>query len=264
MNVPGSTSRSMRSRAVSLSAACCLAIFSSPPPSLALARRSWRSSTSGRRIEGGASVLTVRGLSSSGAAACASDVAELGGREAGDLGADDTRPRGHVRQQVAQLRRVEAAGRRIELAGHHAPDRGCRRRGGRTPRGPRAPHAGSSVRTTPWRAMSTFSAVVEVAPADEHHALGPRPGAVAGVPQADGARQAHAARGSRSGVVSGVLKSPWASSHSSHASGQRRATAGTVATQIEQSVAVSSGRRVSATVAAAASSVARASRRSSS
>ena len=45
------------------------------------------------------------------------------------------------------------------------------------------------------------------------------------------------------GVVSGVLKSPCASSHSSHASGQRRATAGTVATQIEQSVAVSSGRR---------------------
>ena len=66
------------------------------------------------------------------------------------------------------------------------------------------------------------------------------------------------------GVVSGVLKSPCASSHSSHASGQRRATAGTVATQIEQSVAVSSGRGVTATVTAAASSVARASRRSSS
>src|SRR5215207_3509409 len=38
--VPSSTSRSIRSRAVSLPRSCCLAIFSSPPPSLALARRS--------------------------------------------------------------------------------------------------------------------------------------------------------------------------------------------------------------------------------
>jgi hypothetical protein len=66
------------------------------------------------------------------------------------------------------------------------------------------------------------------------------------------------------GVVSGVLKSPWASSHSSDASGQRRPTAGTVPTQIEQSVAVSSGRRVTPTATAAVSRVARASRRSSS
>ena len=38
--VPSSTSRSIRSRAVSLPRSCCLAIFSSPPPSLAFSRRS--------------------------------------------------------------------------------------------------------------------------------------------------------------------------------------------------------------------------------
>src|SRR5436853_1176677 len=39
--VPSSTRRSIRSRAVSLPRSCCLAIFFSPPPSFALARRSW-------------------------------------------------------------------------------------------------------------------------------------------------------------------------------------------------------------------------------
>src|SRR5215203_1397638 len=39
--VPSSTRRSIRSRAVSLPRSCCLAIFCSPPPSFALARRSW-------------------------------------------------------------------------------------------------------------------------------------------------------------------------------------------------------------------------------
>src|SRR6266849_897579 len=52
-NVPSSISRSIRSRAVSLPASCCLAVFSSPPPSLMAARRSARSSTSGRRIDCG-------------------------------------------------------------------------------------------------------------------------------------------------------------------------------------------------------------------
>src|SRR4051794_31857218 len=60
VHVPSSTSSARRSRAVSLSAACWRAIRSSPPPSIALARRSCRSSTSGRRIEGGASVLMHR------------------------------------------------------------------------------------------------------------------------------------------------------------------------------------------------------------
>src|SRR3954462_11237030 len=53
LNVPGSISRSSRSRAVSLSCACWRAILSSPPPSCALARRSCSSSTSGRRIDWG-------------------------------------------------------------------------------------------------------------------------------------------------------------------------------------------------------------------
>ena len=50
VNVPSSSSRSSRSRAVSFSCACWRAIRSSPPPSLALARRSCRSSTRGRSI----------------------------------------------------------------------------------------------------------------------------------------------------------------------------------------------------------------------
>ena len=44
--VPSSTSRSMRSRAVSLPRSCCLAIFSSPPPSFAFSRRSCSCSVS--------------------------------------------------------------------------------------------------------------------------------------------------------------------------------------------------------------------------
>src|SRR5215211_6054619 len=45
-NVPGSTSRSIRSRAVSLPRSCWSAIFSLPPPSFAFSRRACRSSTS--------------------------------------------------------------------------------------------------------------------------------------------------------------------------------------------------------------------------
>src|SRR4051794_21542408 len=56
-NVPWSIRRSIRSRAMSFSCACWRAIRSSPPPSLALARRSCRSSTSGRRIDRGLVVL---------------------------------------------------------------------------------------------------------------------------------------------------------------------------------------------------------------
>ena len=44
--VPSSTSRSIRSRAVSLPRSCCLAIFSSPPPSFAFSRRSCSCSVS--------------------------------------------------------------------------------------------------------------------------------------------------------------------------------------------------------------------------
>src|SRR3954464_12652028 len=59
-NVPSSISRSRRSRAVSLPWSCCLAIFSSPPPSLARSRRSTRSSTSGRSGLVGCSVVDMR------------------------------------------------------------------------------------------------------------------------------------------------------------------------------------------------------------
>src|SRR6476619_4096149 len=52
-NVPSSIRRSRRSRAVSLSCACWRATRSSPPPSFAFARRSCRSSTSGRSIDWG-------------------------------------------------------------------------------------------------------------------------------------------------------------------------------------------------------------------
>src|SRR5271163_4579503 len=51
VNVPSSINSARRSRAVSFSAACCFAIFSSPPPSLICSRRACRSSTSGRSIE---------------------------------------------------------------------------------------------------------------------------------------------------------------------------------------------------------------------
>src|SRR6478672_5335777 len=57
--VPSSISRSRRSRAVSLPRSCCLAIFSSPPPSLARSRRSSRSSTSGRSRLAGCSVVDM-------------------------------------------------------------------------------------------------------------------------------------------------------------------------------------------------------------
>src|SRR3954466_5454112 len=59
-NVPSSISRSSRSRAVSLPWSCCLAIFSSPPPSFARSRRSARSSTSGRSRLAGCSVVDMR------------------------------------------------------------------------------------------------------------------------------------------------------------------------------------------------------------
>src|SRR5437764_6743813 len=56
-NVPSSISRSRRSRAVSLSRACCAAILSGPPPCLIFSRRARRSSASGRnRLVEGASV----------------------------------------------------------------------------------------------------------------------------------------------------------------------------------------------------------------
>src|SRR3954452_8400861 len=59
-NVPSSISSAIRSRAVNLRASCCLAMRSSPPPSLARSRRSARSSTSGRSRLAGCSVVDMR------------------------------------------------------------------------------------------------------------------------------------------------------------------------------------------------------------
>src|SRR3954449_13236666 len=59
-NVPSSIRSARRSRAVSLSRSCCLAIFSSPPPSFARSRRSASSSTSGRSRLAGCSVVDMR------------------------------------------------------------------------------------------------------------------------------------------------------------------------------------------------------------
>src|SRR3954452_16236291 len=108
-NVPSSISRSIRSRAVNLSAACCLAIFSSPPPSFAFSRRSARSSTSGRSRLAGFSVVDMRLLeqrfehAGDGARVIAVD-------ERRHLDTDDLALVGDGLQQVVELVRPQAAG----------------------------------------------------------------------------------------------------------------------------------------------------------
>src|SRR6266581_730905 len=98
--VPSSINRSIRSRAVSLPWSCCLAIFSSPPPSLAFSRRSARSSTSGRSRLVGCSVVDMGLLQQGGErAARALDVLRL----ALDLDADDLGLVGDRLEQVVQL-----------------------------------------------------------------------------------------------------------------------------------------------------------------
>src|ERR1700760_2162847 len=128
-NVPSSTSSAIRSRAVSLSRSCCLAIFSSPPPSAAIRRRSCRSSTSGRSIEVGASVADIRsflegiekGLDHAQDRGRAEGPLELvdGGLEVGDLEADHLAAGGDAAQQGAELGDLEPAGGR-ELDGQLA------------------------------------------------------------------------------------------------------------------------------------------------
>src|SRR3954469_13215621 len=75
VHVPGSIRRSSRSRAVSLSCSCWRAIFSSPPPSRALARRASSSSTS-ERIGGRATSVSAEAR----AGGCRSAVATEVGR----------------------------------------------------------------------------------------------------------------------------------------------------------------------------------------
>src|SRR4051794_38093140 len=106
-NVPSSIRSARRSRAVSFSCPCCFAIFSSPPPSLARSRRSWRSSTSGRSRLVGCSVVDMRllqdWLEHARNRACG-----LGIDERGDLHADDLALVGYGFEQVVELVRPQA------------------------------------------------------------------------------------------------------------------------------------------------------------
>src|SRR3954447_13536577 len=110
-SVKSSQSSSIRSRAVSLPAACWRAILSSPPPSRALARRSSRSSASGRNMpvacqprvreaqdSGNAGGLARQGNGRGAAADAAAALAER-------TGGDGHRVR--VAQQRAQLHAAE-------------------------------------------------------------------------------------------------------------------------------------------------------------
>src|SRR3954467_6436355 len=98
--VPSSISRSRRSGAVSLPRSCCLAIFSSPPPSLARSRRSARSSTSGRSRLAGCSVVDMRLLQKR--FQCAGGSLDVLGFDV-DLPPDDLRLVGNRLEQVVEL-----------------------------------------------------------------------------------------------------------------------------------------------------------------
>ena len=155
VNVPSSISSASRSRAVSLSAACCLAIFSSPPPSRACARRSCSSSTSGRRTAHSSG--STHRLDHRGEAASRSSLV-LGRLEGGDLEADDRARPGELAEQVAQALAREPAGRR-ELRREARSGRARRGRGARRrPRPSSAPasRSGGAV-PTPARSSSTRS-----------------------------------------------------------------------------------------------------------
>src|SRR3954449_3585217 len=107
-NVPGSISRSSRSRAVSLSWSCCLAIFSSPPPTMARSRRSARSSTSGRSRLAGCSVVDIR-LLEDWFEHARDGVCVVGVEEGGHLDADDLALVGDRFEQVVELVRTQAS-----------------------------------------------------------------------------------------------------------------------------------------------------------
>src|SRR4051794_33735515 len=107
-NVPSSIKSARRSRAVSFSWPCCFAIFSSPPPSLARSRRSWRSSTSGRSRLAGCSVVDMRllqyWLEHARDRACS-----VGVDERSDLDANDLALVGDGLEQVVELVRPQPA-----------------------------------------------------------------------------------------------------------------------------------------------------------
>src|SRR5213592_4681070 len=105
-NVPSSISKSRRSRAVSLPASCCLAIFSSPPPSFARSRRSARSSTRGRSRLAGCSVVDM-GLLQDGLEDADHGWRGVGVDERGHLHADDLALVGYGLEQVVELVRPQ-------------------------------------------------------------------------------------------------------------------------------------------------------------
>ena len=235
VNVPSSISSASRSRAVSLSAACCAAIFSSPPPSRACARRSCRSSTSGRRMLG----ASRRSRGSCDAPYCRSaprrprrrPASSLGRSSAGDLDADHRR-RGPATLARAGSRRPSArepAGRRVGYAGHDATGRARRRRGARRPRARRARRPAVERRGRRRRDALELDALaaVDVAHAGHHDPRGVERRAVeARRPRRPHAPARHMPPRNSLGVVSGVLKSACASSQSTNASGRSRASTG--------------------------------------
>src|SRR3954453_12200270 len=98
--VPSSISSAIRSRAVSLPASCCLAMRSSPPPSLARSRRSARSSPRGRSRLAGCSVGDMSLLQKQfQGAGVALDILRLDI----DLHSDDLRLVGNRLEQVVEL-----------------------------------------------------------------------------------------------------------------------------------------------------------------
>src|SRR5215212_10425503 len=122
VHVPSSIKRASRSRAVSFSAACCFSIFSEPPPCSILARRSCSSSTSGRRMEVGASVADM-GSFLEGVEQRLDHPLHRGGLqrpldvvdrrlEVRDLEADDLASLRHAGQELPELGDLQAARRR--------------------------------------------------------------------------------------------------------------------------------------------------------
>src|SRR5437764_1985321 len=100
--VPSSMRSASRSRAVSFPWSCCLAIFSSPPPSFARSRRSARSSTSGRSRLVGCSVVDIYPLQKRLEHA-GNRAGVVGIDERGDLNADDLALVGDGLEQVVEL-----------------------------------------------------------------------------------------------------------------------------------------------------------------
>ena len=229
-NVPSSTAASSRSRAVSLPGPCCLAIFSSPPPSRACARRSGRSSASGRsRLVRLAPVRGLMALAGSSGSTIAS--ARRGRLERRDLERRSTSD-AHDLAQQRRAGRVAQARPAPGTAAGSGSGRARRGRGGRRPRArQRAARAvGRSIARRRALQLARARRRRGRARRTSPRARG-RSAGVEAASQCRTRRPGTCRRGSRSPSSPGVLKSPWASSHSTRASGRWRATAGSVVTR---------------------------------